>query len=149
MSGHINELAELYALGSLEVRERATVERHVRTCVECANRVRAAEETIAFISDLQEHHEPPQTIAENFVARLAVSRVAQKHASLKVITTIFVGGLILFSLMPKHSALTGARAYITPAVVGIQQNRRVAPVYRRAGGDAVRLMSHFNLAMQR
>jgi anti-sigma-K factor RskA len=96
---HIDELAELYALGSLEAAERAVVERHVRGCIACADRIRAAEQTIAFISDLEAHHEPPHAIAENFAARLAVSRHAQKRLSLKVITTVFVGGLIVIGLV--------------------------------------------------
>ncbi|HEY1654387.1 MAG TPA: hypothetical protein VGF86_04655 [Candidatus Tumulicola sp.] len=98
MSSHIDELAELYALGSLEAGERASVEWHVRSCVECANRIRSAEETIAFISDLEESHEPPKAIAENFNARLATSRVAQKQLSLKVITGVVVSGLMILSL---------------------------------------------------
>lgn len=98
MSGHIEELAELYALGSLDARERATVERHVRTCGECANRIRAAEETIAFISDLEQHHEPPQAIAGNFAARLAASRAAQKLLSLKVTGTVLGAIVLILSL---------------------------------------------------
>ena len=99
MKRHIGELAELYALGSLETGERAAVERHIRTCVECADRIRSAEETIAFVSDLEPHHEPPHTIVESFAGRLAVSRRAQKRLSLKVITTVCVGGLIVLGLV--------------------------------------------------
>jgi hypothetical protein len=50
---------------------------------------------MAFISDLEEHHEPPQTIAESFAARLAASRAAQKALSLKVIATVVAAGAIL------------------------------------------------------
>ncbi len=99
MKRHIDELAELYALGSLEADERAAVERHSRGCTACADRIRAAEETVAFISDLEAHHEPPQAIAENFASRLAISRHAQKQVSLKVITTAFVGGLIVLGFV--------------------------------------------------
>ena len=70
MSRHIGDLAELYALSSLDLRERATVERHVQGCLECANRIRDAEETVAFISDLEAHHDPPQTSAENLCPAL-------------------------------------------------------------------------------
>jgi anti-sigma-K factor RskA len=94
MTRHIDELAELYALGSLDAGERTVVERHVRICLECANRIRAAEETIAFIADLEAHHEPPKFIAQNFTARLANSRAAQKLRSLKVITTALIVGLL-------------------------------------------------------
>lgn len=99
MKLHIGELAELYALGSLEPVERTAVERHLRGCTECADRVRAAEETVAYISDLEAHHEPPGTIAENFADRLAEGRHAQKLLSFKVITTAFVGGLIVIGLV--------------------------------------------------
>jgi anti-sigma factor RsiW len=95
VSAHIGELAELYVLGSLDDQERAAVERHVRACLECANRVREAEETVAFISDLEEHHDPPQTIADRFAARLALSRAEQKSLSLKVVTTAMVVGLMI------------------------------------------------------
>jgi anti-sigma-K factor RskA len=97
MSGHIGDLAELYALGSLDEQERVTVERHVRACVECANRVREAEETMAFISDLEPHHDPPESIADRFAARLALSRGEQKALSRKVITTALIVGLVIFA----------------------------------------------------
>ncbi len=95
MNRHIGELAELFVLGSLDDRERAVVERHVQTCLQCANRIRDAEETVAFISDLEEHHDPPQTIAERFATRLALSRSEQKSLSLKVITTAAFIGLMI------------------------------------------------------
>lgn len=99
MKRHIDELAELYALGSLESDERAVVERHIRGCTECADRIREAEETISFIADLETHHEPPDAIAENFACRLAGSRHAQQRLSLKVITTVLAGGLIIIGLV--------------------------------------------------
>ena len=95
MTRHIGERAELYALGSLDSAERTVVERHVRICLECANRVRAAEGTIAFIADLEAHHEPPESIAQNFTVRLGNSRAAQKLLSVKVITTVLVVGLLV------------------------------------------------------
>jgi hypothetical protein len=73
--------------------------KHRCACIACADRIRAAEQTIAFIADLEAHHEPPHAIAENFAARLAVSRHAQKRLSLKVITTVFVGGMIVIGLV--------------------------------------------------
>jgi len=97
VSCHIGELAELYALSSLDDRERAVVERHVQGCLECADRIRDAEETVAFISDLEEHHDPPQTIAERFASRLALSRAEQKSLSLKVITTAVLIGLTVLA----------------------------------------------------
>lgn len=43
---HVAELAELYALGTLDDRERALVDAHVQTCDECAARLGEAEATV-------------------------------------------------------------------------------------------------------
>ncbi len=75
MSRHIGELAELYALSSLDERERAVVERHVQGCLECANRIRDS--------------------AESFASRLALARAEQKALSLKVISTAMIVGFMI------------------------------------------------------
>ena len=46
MNEHIGEMAELYALGTLDENERAAVEAHIATCHDCLRRVGEAEETI-------------------------------------------------------------------------------------------------------
>ncbi|MGR4064889.1 MAG: zf-HC2 domain-containing protein [Vulcanimicrobiaceae bacterium] len=43
MTGHLNEDAELYALGMLDESERLAVERHVAGCPECAQRIARAQ----------------------------------------------------------------------------------------------------------
>jgi hypothetical protein len=123
VSRHIEELAELYALGSLGSRESAAVERHVRTCIECADRIRDAEATIAFISDLEEHHQPPRAAARSFPVRLAGARAAQKRSSLKVIVTVLVGGLLF--LMARFAFLGREAA---PAPANVAPHIRVASV---------------------
>ncbi|HET9394006.1 MAG TPA: zf-HC2 domain-containing protein [Candidatus Rubrimentiphilum sp.] len=47
---HVDENAELYALGSLSDSERAAVDAHVATCASCAQRVGEAEEIVAALS---------------------------------------------------------------------------------------------------
>ncbi|HEV2261536.1 MAG TPA: zf-HC2 domain-containing protein [Candidatus Rubrimentiphilum sp.] len=47
MNRHIDELAELYALGSLDDLERRQVDAHVRSCDECAARLGAAEKIVS------------------------------------------------------------------------------------------------------
>lgn len=47
MNRHIDALAELYALGSLNDLERQQVDAHVRWCDECATRLGAAEKTVS------------------------------------------------------------------------------------------------------
>jgi hypothetical protein len=50
---HVDENAELYALGTLSELERAAVDSHVATCANCARRVGEAEETVAALSARQ------------------------------------------------------------------------------------------------
>jgi len=47
---HLDELAELYALGALPDAERAAVDAHIARCETCARRVGEAEETVAALS---------------------------------------------------------------------------------------------------
>ncbi|HKU66309.1 MAG TPA: hypothetical protein VJP85_00890 [Candidatus Baltobacteraceae bacterium] len=56
---HIDELAELHALGVLDDTERASVDAHVRSCGVCAKRVGEAE---ALIAGTIEEREPPPTL---------------------------------------------------------------------------------------
>ena len=53
MTNHIDELAELYAIGSLDETERAHVEGHVAACAECAERLDQAQQTVAEIAQSQ------------------------------------------------------------------------------------------------
>jgi len=43
---HIGDQAELYVLGMLDERERAAVDAHIATCMQCLRRVGEAEETL-------------------------------------------------------------------------------------------------------
>jgi hypothetical protein len=43
---HIGDLAELYVLGELNANERASVEVHIASCMQCLRRVGEAEETL-------------------------------------------------------------------------------------------------------
>jgi hypothetical protein len=76
MSDHIDELAELYAVGSLEEFERERVERHVAGCSECATQLRRAEETVAALVQAQSHdlHDVPPTLRARLDQSLAPRR---------------------------------------------------------------------------
>jgi hypothetical protein len=56
---HVSELAELYALGTLDDRERALVDEHALICDECAARLGEAEATVA---QLVEQRTPPASL---------------------------------------------------------------------------------------
>jgi anti-sigma factor RsiW len=47
---HLEELAELYAIGALPDDERAAADAHIAECAACARRVGEAEETVASLS---------------------------------------------------------------------------------------------------
>ena len=47
MSEHVAELAELYALGTLDEKQRRQVDAHVQSCAPCAQRVGEAEAVVA------------------------------------------------------------------------------------------------------
>jgi hypothetical protein len=61
---HIDELAELYAVASLDGNERERVERHVATCVPCAQRLQLAEESVAGIAAGEPLYEPSSLLAQ-------------------------------------------------------------------------------------
>ncbi|TAM89965.1 zf-HC2 domain-containing protein [bacterium] len=57
---HLDELAELYALGDLDERERRDVERHARVCSVCAQRLAESCQTVYALSALlPDAGEPP------------------------------------------------------------------------------------------
>lgn len=63
MIDHIDELAELYALGSLDEADRAHVEAHAATCEICAERLHEAELAIAEVAGGQPQYEPSSFLA--------------------------------------------------------------------------------------
>lgn len=74
MIEHIDEFAELYALGSLDDLERARVERHAATCAPCAARLSDAEETVAEIAAGEPAFEPSARLRERLEASVALPR---------------------------------------------------------------------------
>lgn len=87
---HIEELAELYALGVLDDAERASVDAHVRSCELCAKRVGEAEALIAgTIEDRQ-----PAALLDVRVRKAFVTRpsVAPRWGAL--VAAAFVLGLL-------------------------------------------------------
>ena len=84
---HVDELAELYALGALGESEAAALERHVAQCAACARRVGEAEETLLALEsrfpeqqppdalDMRSRFEPPRPAWWRFAAALAAGIV--------------------------------------------------------------------------
>ncbi|MGZ3528809.1 MAG: hypothetical protein ACXVAO_14070 [Vulcanimicrobiaceae bacterium] len=63
MNGHIDESAELYALGILDQTEIAALEHHASSCPACAQRLREAEATVTAIGELEPQQRAPRALA--------------------------------------------------------------------------------------
>lgn len=63
MNGHIDESAELYALGILDETEIAAVEHHASSCSMCAQRLREAEAAVTAIAELEPRRPAPRALA--------------------------------------------------------------------------------------
>jgi anti-sigma factor RsiW len=59
---HLGELAELYALGALDARERDDVERHLARCAQCVRRLAEAERDVAVLAASQTQYAAPPTL---------------------------------------------------------------------------------------
>jgi hypothetical protein len=59
---HLGDLAELYALGALDERERRDAERHVYECNECMQRVAEAEGDVALLAASQPQYAVPASL---------------------------------------------------------------------------------------
>lgn len=79
MNGHIDESAELYALGALDESERAGIEQHVSVCETCAVRLEEASVFVAGLAGGLYHAVPPASL-EQRVMRSAGMRAPARHA---------------------------------------------------------------------
>ena len=88
-SQHIDELAELYALGSLDEMEGARIDAHVRTCQDCAARLGEAETTVIALIEPR----TPGTALDRRVRAAFVSRSPWRWTA-PLVAAAFVVGLI-------------------------------------------------------
>lgn len=98
---HLGELAELYALGTLEPLEAKRVEAHARECASCAARVGTAEATVLRLIDadatpIDGADLPPLALEP----RHAFVRPPAAWAWATAVAAAFVIGLLLPSLAP-------------------------------------------------
>ena len=68
MSRHIDESAELYALGMLDESESAAVLAHSDTCTECAHALRRASQVVASLSEAVPQQEPHASLRDRVLA---------------------------------------------------------------------------------
>ena len=81
---HVDELAELYALGTLDAGERAQVAEHIAHCAACLRRVGEAEETVLALERVVQPVTPYAGIATTQRRRVALWWPAVAAAALIV-----------------------------------------------------------------
>lgn len=78
---HLHDLTALYALGALEPSERDRVDRHVATCVPCAQMLAADQHTVGLLPFLAESATPRPTVKELLFTRVAEAQLVSTRRS--------------------------------------------------------------------
>jgi len=130
MNGHIEEQADLYALGMLDARERSEVERHAASCEQCAARIERARDDIALIEGTRTQIRPPSSLA----ARLRDSTRGVGVVQHRVTIALAFAAALAISLLPTWVAVDRNRTLRTAMSSDEQALARMAsaPAMRRA-----------------
>jgi hypothetical protein len=136
---HIDELAELYALGSLDDLERLRVERHVSQCTVCASRLHEAEETVTAVAEAQPLHSPPPRLR----GRLLQSIERAPRRSAWRTWPAAVAAVLILALIPTWIAVDRSRT----AQVAMQQDERALAMLASAPFHRAQFMSPANRPM--
>lgn len=100
---HIDELAELYALGALSDEDRALVEAHLAQCASCSARVGASEAVIASLVDAGVRAEPAPPELAAHIMRSATRRPARAvFASLRPLLGLAAALVLALGLSLLH-----------------------------------------------
>ena len=87
---HVEELAELYALGELDAFDRAQVDEHIARCASCLRRVGEAEETVLAL----------ERVVQPMSPRLGVTRLQRRRIE-RWWPAIAAAALIVGLLLPR------------------------------------------------
>ncbi len=130
MIDHIDDLAELYALGSLDELETARVERHVAQCSTCTLRLQEAENTVAALAQVQAR--PQREVPPNLRARLEHSLAHGKRAGFPAWRPFAaaIAAAIVLALIPTWVAVDR-----NTALVAMQQDERALARLASAGTE--------------
>jgi len=111
---HIDDSAELYALGALDELERKRVEAHVASCTECARRLGDAERAVAYAIEADPQYEPTPALAARLSASLDAARPKARNATVPrawfaiaaafAILALPVGFMMRGTMAPKSDA---------------------------------------------
>lgn len=141
---HVNEDAELYALGALGDLERARVERHVRTCDACAARVGEASSAILRLIEGDASDRTPAATRVPHFSNAPRAWIAALVAAAMIVAFLPFGLMTIRSSMESHRAQDGQQVALSAMLAGhfshapFVANASGAPdakvVYAREGG---------------
>jgi len=117
VTSHIDDDADLYALGALDADERATVDRHLATCSACRARVGEAEATVHALA--LEYHEivPPVALDRRISQRF--ERRAPAYWWTAVAAALLIGLLPSVPLVLEHTAQQHANTQRDAAAIAL------------------------------
>jgi hypothetical protein len=102
---HIDEEAELYALGMLEDDERARVDEHLATCEPCSVRVGEAEAAVAALVDSTQQRKAERRIARwpiAVAAAFAVAAAGLLAQNVSLHAAVGTDGALLATMVNSH-----------------------------------------------
>lgn len=130
MNGHLEERADLYALGALDAHEQREVERHAAGCEACAQLVERARDDVAAIEAVRPQMRPPSALA----GRLRDSTRGVGVVRHRITIALAFAAAFAISLLPTWVAVDRNRSLQTAMSGDEQALARIAsaPSMRRA-----------------
>lgn len=106
MTDHLGERAALYALGALDERERADVERHVLACDACCRLLAQAEADVTEMEASRPQFEPPRTLRAPRTAPALTRTSPWLAAAAAIVIALLPAGYLLHQNTMMHTAMT-------------------------------------------
>jgi len=141
MPFHVDDVAELYALGSLEDREREAVDVHLRRCSQCTQAIADAERDVATIASMEPRHEAPAELGSRIERVLEVRPFARAPRAVAHTWMIpaAMAAVLLLGLLPTAYFAAESRAMHDAMIAQNSAITRLASQpYRVANFNAAR-----------
>ena len=119
LHAHVDERAELYALGALDAAEARALETHVAHCAECRRRVGEAEEAVLVMDGQFAPMPPPASLASRVRASRtrAAGRGVSWYALAAACVVLLLPSLVLLSMLMQARDTERVHAAATLAMV--------------------------------
>lgn len=137
---HIDDAADLYALGALDDEERRAIDRHVAQCDACARLLSEAEERVATLAQADVQHRAPAQL-ERRVSSIVRSRPRPSASFMAIAAALVIGLLPSAYFWQQNQAMHAAMVADADAMnrVASSPHRSVA-FSEMPGGSAARVM---------